>query len=737
MAIQTDRPLLHAAIAAVERNDLRRADDLFLEHLAQTRADPIALADYGNFCLRTGRHEAAAYLLLKAIALGAPDADLLTQLGFARLESGDPVSAQRSFEEALKHAPTHPLAHYGLAQCHQQAGAWSQAITGFKAALAEQPENLPVLLNLADAYHKAGELQAAAIHYERASRQAPNDPLILLEYGKFLRDTGLFARALDQFAAFRKIHPDEPIALLETARCFRAMGEQERALELLEQLDRMEPNTPECHDEFGNCMASLADLPNRDLHWGIAANLWINAKRFSLAEPVLEKMLGGNPAYAIGWNLKGMYHEAQQQLESAEAAFTKAIELEPEWLDASANLANLYEQTNRLSLAKSVAEAALEPDSIEKQQQQIAYITLLLVLAKIARRQNDHARATQLLDRVARQDQNDQQRRMEMFERGKLAELLGDQDAAIAAFGSGNALARVAWKRDNPEDKFLRWVDYAIGLEKDGWLKTWRNIDGLRSESEPAFLVGFPRSGTTLLNQILDCHSDVQALEEKKMVSKMLDAVRSMPEGYPHALAVLDRFDIDYLRDVYYKTVAEHIVVDPHKLLIDKLPFNLTKASLIHRVFPHARFIFAVRHPCDAVLSCFMQDFHVNDAMANFFTLKDTVALYVRTMELWDLYQRDLGLSVHRIRYEDLVDDLETQTRSLCDFLGLAWQAQLQQFSTKALDRGKINTPSYEQVSKPIYREARYRWERYRKYLEPFLPALQPYIERFGYSDRG
>ena len=735
MVIQPDRPLLQQAIAAVERNDLPRADALFLEHLAQDRADPVALADYGNFCLRTGRHESASYLLQKAIALSAPDADLLTQLGFARLEGGDDDGALHSFEAALKQDPTHPLANYGLAQCHQQAGSWLAAIAGFTVALAAQPGNLPILLNLADAYHKAGDAQAAATRYEQACRLAPNDPMMLLEYGKFLRDSGMFARALEKFAALRQAHPEEPIVVLETARCLRAMGEPSRAVEVLEQLNKLTPNTPEYHEELGNCLALLADAQNRDLHWGIAVNMWIRAKQFPLVGPLLEKMMHVNPVYAVAWNLKGMYHEAQHQLEPAAAAFAKSTELDPEWIDAAANLANLYEQTNRLSLAKSVAETALEPDTIQKQQQHTAYNTLLLVLAKVARRQKDYPRAMQLLDRMARQDQNDQQRRMELFERGKLFELLGDQNAAIAAFSNGNALARAPWKRDNPDDKFPRWLEIALGLEKSGWSKSWRKIDELPTDPAPAFLVGFPRSGTTLLNQILDCHSGVQALEEKKTVSKMLDAVRCMPEGYPRALAVCDRFDIDYLRKVYFNTVAEHLVLDPHKLLVDKLPLNLTKAGLIHRVFPKARFIFALRHPCDVVLSCFMQDFHVNEAMANFFTLKDTVALYVSTMELWDLYQRDLGLSVHRIRYEDLVDDLESHTRSLCDFLGVPWEDDLRQFSSRALDRGKINTPSYEQVSKPIYREARYRWERYREHLAPFLPALQPYIERFGYSD--
>ena len=168
---------------------------------------------------------------------------------------------------------------------------------------------------------------------------------------------------------------------------------------------------------------------------------------------------------------------------------------------------------------------------------------------------------------------------------------------------------------------------------------------------------------------------------------------------------------------------------------IDKFPFYLTLAGLIHVAFPRAKFLFALRHPCDAVLSCFMQNFRLNEAMANFRTLGDTASIYDRTMRLWQAFRDRFGLDVHTIRYESLVDDFDGQVRGLCTFLGVPWEESLRQFSSKALDRGKINTPSYEQVSKPIYRDARYRWERYRPYLEPHLPLLQPWIERYGYAE--
>jgi len=265
-------------------------------------------------------------------------------------------------------------------------------------------------------------------------------------------------------------------------------------------------------------------------------------------------------------------------------------------------------------------------------------------------------------------------------------------------------------------------------------LRQCKPIDALPACASPAFLVGFPRSGTTLLNQVLDTHSAIQTLEEKPPASKIMDAVRSMPRGYPHALPDFDALDVAYLREAYFRSAVEHGATDPSKLVVDKFPLHITMVDLLHRVFPEARFLFALRHPCDVVLSCFMQNFRLNEAMASLCTLADAVALYTRTMDLWELYRTQLPLTVHTIRYEDVVDDFEGQVRTLCDFLGVPWEDSLRQFSARALDRGRINTPSYAQVSKPIYREARFRWERYREHLEPYLPTLQPYIERFGYS---
>jgi tetratricopeptide (TPR) repeat protein len=733
----TDRLLLRAAQVAVEQGDLSRADVLFREHLAQWRDDPVGLADYGNFCLRTGRPEPACYLLYKASKLIPGNADLLSELGHARLEANDPEGARRSFEEALALDPGSATANYGIALCHQQTRAWPEAAAAFERALATQPDTMPILLNLADAYHRSGDTAKAAIRFEQTERLAPDDPALLLEYGKFLRDTGSFALAMQKLDRCAREHPDEPPVLLETARCMQAMGEHQRAMQMLGHLNKLSPDMPECLVEYGNCLASMGNNDERDRHWGVACSLWIDAKQYDSAGPLLDKMLAVNPANASAWNSKGLFHDFQLDLEPAEAAFLQAIKVDHDLLDPYVNLGNLYEHSNRLAEASAMADTGLRLAGERLGEPHIAVPGLHLLRAKIARREKQYALGLQHLDAMVGLTKSDLVEQTELFERAKLLDLLDETDAAVAAFNRANALARaeLGEEEDAKGNKFLRGVEYMIDLAGKGWLRTWRKPAPDPAGPAPAFLVGFPRSGTTLLNTVLYSHSAIQVIEEKQTIAKILGATRQMPKSYPHAMPECDAIDVAYMREAYYRAAAEYCDLDPAKLLVDKFPMHLATAGLIHLAFPRARFLFALRHPCDAVLSCFMQNFQLNDAMANFCTIGDTVRLYAKTMDLWQAYREQLPLTVHTIRYEDVVDDFDGQVRALCDFLQVPWEDGLRQFSTRALDRGRINTPSYEQVSKPIYRDARYRWERYREHLAPFLPALQPYIDRFGYSD--
>jgi hypothetical protein len=248
------------------------------------------------------------------------------------------------------------------------------------------------------------------------------------------------------------------------------------------------------------------------------------------------------------------------------------------------------------------------------------------------------------------------------------------------------------------------------------------------------FLVGFPRSGTTLLDQILDGHPRLQVMEEKPALFDIRSTIDTMPGGYPSALASLKETDIQNLRDRYLRNVERHIDRRPGTILVDKLPLNICSIPLIVRLFPNSRIILALRHPCDVVLSNFMQDYKLNDAMANFLTIDSAARFYKRVMGFWLQCVELFPLSVHTIKYEDLVHDFEGEIRNLLRFLDVDWNDAMLDYRRHAQHRRKIVTPSYAQVTEPIYERAKFRWMHYEDYLKPVLKDLQPFIKAFRYA---
>ena len=728
------QPLLQAAVGAQAANDLGRANDLFKQHLQSARNDPAGLGHYGIFCLQTEQTDAACYYLSKAAHLLPGDAEILTHLGYAQLQSNDHEAAHVTFKAALKVSPSDPLALNGIGLCHMQAGSLREALHTFEQADVEK-NNVPILINIADAHFQLGDQQQGIEYFEQARAIAPLHPSMLLEYAKCLRGAGLFSSAIQMLDALPPDDRNQPLVMLEASRARRQMGQYAQAIELLETLNRLLPDTPEYHEEMGHCLPQ--DNIMRHAHWEVACMKWIDAHKFSQAGTLLEKMLGENPDDAAVWNLNGIFHEATQEFELAERAFTKTLELDSECVAAYANLATLFEEINRLPEAQQIADAGLQLVARLKEFALHPYIELCLASCKIVRRQKQFDRGIELLDRLTGVALSAKQQETAKFEYGRLRDLQELPHDAMTAFTQANDLVQQRWVAINPgPNNFLAEVEGMLEFAQRGGLGNWQQVDKRPSSADhgrdPVFLIGFPRSGTTLLNQILECNSFIQTIEERPMVTRMRDVALLMSGGYPRVIQDCDTYDVAYLRDTYFKAAREQRALDPSGILIDKFPLHIVKVGLIQRVFPQARFIFSARHPCDVCLSCFMQNFRPNDAMANFFSLADTVALYVRTMELWQIYQDKLPISVHTVRYDDMVNDVEGETRKVCDYLGVPWQESQSDFAAHALRRGKIHTPSYEQVSQPIYRGALGRWEKYREYFEPYLPALQPYIDKYG-----
>jgi hypothetical protein len=224
-------------------------------------------------------------------------------------------------------------------------------------------------------------------------------------------------------------------------------------------------------------------------------------------------------------------------------------------------------------------------------------------------------------------------------------------------------------------------------------------------------------------------HSRVKVLEEKPPLRRVELAIGGLDR-----LQELSAAEAAAFREQYFKEVEEFVQLAPDDLLIDKFPLHLNKVPLIYRLFPDARFILSLRHPCDVVLSCFITSFRMNNAMANFLDLRDAAETYDLTFGYWEQCRAIMPIQIHTIAYERLVADSEAELRPLFDYLGLDWQAGALNHRETAVTRGTITTASYSQVTEPIYRRAAGRWERYRPWMEDVLPLLGPWAEHMGYD---
>jgi hypothetical protein len=222
-------------------------------------------------------------------------------------------------------------------------------------------------------------------------------------------------------------------------------------------------------------------------------------------------------------------------------------------------------------------------------------------------------------------------------------------------------------------------------------------------------------------------------MEEKPAVDIVKKAVEKLPGGYPDSLANLTAEDADRLRRAYFAEVDRFMGGPPPGILVDKMPLNTIEVGLIHRLFPKAKILLALRHPCDVVLSGFMQAFKPNAAMVHFGGLADTAKFYASVMSLWHRYAEVLPLDVLTTRYEDLVADFEAETRRILTFLGLPWEDSVLSYAERAKSR-PIATPSYHQVVQPIYAQSVGRWHNYREQMAEVLPVLRPFVEAFGYQ---
>jgi hypothetical protein len=271
-------------------------------------------------------------------------------------------------------------------------------------------------------------------------------------------------------------------------------------------------------------------------------------------------------------------------------------------------------------------------------------------------------------------------------------------------------------------DDFRRWQEDARHL----------------APQRTALLTGFPRSGTTLLEQLLDAHPDLVSSEERDLIGREMFHSIAYRRGTTPLLEVINELSMDeiqFQRRRYFAGM-EYLLDEPigGRMHLDKNPsYNLT-IPLVLRVFAEARLIIALRDPRDVVLSCYLRYLPVNNVSVRFLDVERTADRYALDMAAWLKFRELVGVPWCEVRYEDTVADAERQARRALDTLGLSWDNQVLNYRQRLVDAKQITSPTYEAVAEPIYTRAIGRWKNYERLLEPALSTLEPIIREFGYD---
>lgn len=500
------------------------------------------------------------------------------------------------------------------------------------------------------------------------------------------------------------ILPSDANGLYLKGICRRAKSDFDVAISHLEQANQIVPG------QFGFAMA--------------IAQCRADMEEFDAARSAYSALVEQFPDQIELLRNFALMEKKCENLEAADALLAKLLKAAPGDLPALSTRAWIAENLRNWSAAIKYSEQVLVHEPCEPQALS-AYSAADLATGQ-------HKRARYRIEEHFAPSDNTAAENVPVYQHlGMACEADGDYGDAFAAFEAGNS-ALLNWLIER--QAFTDGLYSLPGVKRlgdayAGW-ETQR-IAAVDDARGPVFLVGFPRSGTTLLESVIGAHSQVTTSDERPLLEPIITAAGDTEASLSSFIESLPVTG-DALRAEYWQRAATCGAEDG-KVFVDKLPLNLMWLGLIAHVFPNAKILLALRDPRDCVFSSFKQRFGLNSAMIHMLSLTDAAAYYDAVMRAGDAARRACpGLQVTEIRYEDMIADTEAQARRVIDALGLPWEDNVLNYRNDLPER--ISTPSAQQVERPIYRSSVGLWRNYAKPMTAVAPILAPWVERWGYE---
>jgi tetratricopeptide (TPR) repeat protein len=604
------------------------------------------------------------------------DPESLAVEALRHLSAGDLAAAELACRTALGLDAKNVSASTGLGAVLLAQGRFGEALDVFSDLAQRDPEVPSHWINLANARRGMHDYDQALQSFARAAALGASDADFYFNVGLTHLDRGDFESARQILEQARQLDPlDAEITLRYADACYRSLQ---------------------------NDAAAAALLGWRSLAAGAPSVLaLIGQLLVNLGRPVEGQA-------ALGAALAHPDVDAVTLLTAIEVA----------------------ERMNRLDEAQSLIgrlESAPHSAAIDSD--------LLIIRARLAQRSGDYTSAEKLYNQSLLANEDPALKHMELFPLAQTLDAQGRYLEAAAKLREAHASQLEYLRRVSPALVLTGAPPMMITREgcDPADVAAWQD-DGPGIEDSPVFIVAFPRSGTTLLELVLDAHPALQSMDEQPFIQDALDEIRARSIDYPRRLAALSGSALAELRTNYWRRVSGNIELRPGARLVDKNPLNILRLPVIARLFPRAPILLAVRHPCDVILSCYMQHFRAPEFALLCNSPPSIGRGYRLTTDFWFGQSAILQPNTLEVRYETLVANFEQEVRAIMQFLELPWDERVLQPGQRAKEKGYISTPSYSQVVRPVTAQSVDRWHHYRELLKSVIPIVQPQLDRWNYA---
>jgi Flp pilus assembly protein TadD len=608
---------------------------------------------------------------------------------------------------------------------------------------------------MAEAYNAGAMERVIALHRAAPAGDVAEESVQLL-LGLAQQTTGCHDQAATTFRLLSQMRPDVSAYWNNLGVACRQMGNTAASEQALSTARSLAPNDAEVHYNLG-----LLYIQQR--RWLLARQTLMDAVQ--LAPGFIEARLqAAHACYVCGDNtsqeamlagaadwppqaaeqamILAAMLSVQGELDAALHTLARAqLPAEPEAeimrLRIAAQRSALYERSNQTEHARhELRQLPLTMLDMLPPQAQRARAEGWSAHAALAMRDAAHAGAAGLYQRVLALAIDDESQASAGFGLAAACDRQGRHDEAWQALLTAHA-AQLEIARDvvpellATDSQPLLMTGHSVSRHA---YAGWTPLSAPGGRQSPVFVVGFPRSGTTLLEQMLDAHPDFRSMDERAFIHELTERMELVGQHYPGDLAGLTQSDTDQLRAVYFRMVDRALPKRGQHRLVDKNPLNMLCLPMIMRLFPQARIILCLRHPCDVLLSCYMQPFRSPAFMVLCSSLQRLARGYVQAFEQWSRHVEVFAPHVLEWRYESVVSDFDAHVARLGEFLEVVDAAPMARFAEHARSKRFISTPSYVQVTQGIHRNAVNRWHAHRAQFETVLPILRPLIDRFGYT---